>query len=164
MYHPRTFVHNRSGDLSHRERDGIVSSLGTFPKVIRRPQSSRMKRDCIIPGHLSIIDPVTSVIENVMGLYHPWEPSLRCSETSVFENEEGLYHPGTFVHNRIGDLGHQERDGIVSSLGTFPKVIRRPRSSRMKRYCIIPGNLSIIYSVTSVLEKVVGMHHPWTSS
>ena len=75
---------------------------------------------------------------------------------------EGLYHPGTSVHNRSGDLGHRERDGIVSSLGTFPKVIRRPRSSRMKRDFIILGHLSIIDPVASVLENVVGLHHPWT--
>ena len=82
--------------------------------------------------------------------------------TSVLKNEEGLYHPGTYIHNRSGDLGPQEHDGIVSSLGTFPKVIRRPWSSRMKRDCIISGHLSIIDPVTSVLENVVGLHHPWT--
>ena len=98
-----------------------------------------MKRDCIILGHLSKSDPVTSVLEN----------------------EEGLYHPRTSVHNRAGDLSPRERGGIVSSLGTYPKVIRRPRSSRMKRDCIIPGHLSIIDPVTLVLENVVGLYHPW---
>ena len=102
LYHPGTSVHNRSGDLGPRERDGIVSSLGTFPKVIQRPQSSRMKRDCIIPGHLSKSDPVTLVLKN----------------------EEGLYHPGTSVQNRSGDFSPRECSGIVSSLGIFPKVIR----------------------------------------
>ena len=77
---------------------------------------------------------------------------------------KGLYHPGTSIHNRSSDLGHREHDGIVSSLGTFPKVIWRPRSSRMKRDCIILGHLSIIDPVTSVLENAVGLHHPWTSS
>ena len=77
LYHPRTSVHNRSSDLGHREHDGIVLSLGTFPKVIRRPRSLRMKRDCIILGHLSIIDLVTSVLENVAGLYHPWALALK---------------------------------------------------------------------------------------
>ena len=101
-----------------------------------------MKRDCIILGHLSRIDPVTSVLEN----------------------EEGLYHPRTSVHNRSSDLGPRECGGIVSSLGTCPKVIWRPRSLSMKRDCIILGHLSIIDPVTSVLENVVGLHHPWTSS
>ena len=49
--------------------------------VLERPSSKggvvMLQRDCIIPRHLSIIDPVTSVIENVMGLYHPWAPSLK---------------------------------------------------------------------------------------
>ena len=76
-----------------------------------------------------------------VGFYHPWALALSDPETSVFENEEGLYHPRTSVHNRSSDLGPQERGGIVSSLGTFPKVIQRPRSSRMKWDCIIPGNL-----------------------
>ena len=98
--------------------------------------------DCIILGHMSRSD----------------------LETLVFENEEGFYYPRTSIHNRSGDLGPRERDGIVSSLGTCPKVIQRPWSSRMKRYCIIPGHLSIMNPVTSVLKNVVGLHHPWTSS
>ena len=72
--------------------------------------------DCIIPGHLSIIDPMTSVLENVVGLYHPWALSLKYPETSVFENEEGLYHPGTSIHNRSNDLGPRECGRIASSL------------------------------------------------
>ena len=71
LYHLRTSVHNRSSYLGPQERDGIVSSLGTFPKVIWRPRSSRMKRDCIILGHLFKSDPVTSVLKNDEGLYHP---------------------------------------------------------------------------------------------
>ena len=63
-----------------------------------------MKRDCIIPGHLSKSDPVTSVLEN----------------------EEGLYHPGTSVQNRSGDFGPQECSGIASSLNfgleRYPKA------------------------------------------
>ena len=98
-----------------------------------------LKRDCIIPGHLSKSDMVTSVLEN----------------------EEGFYHPRTSIHNRSGDLDPRERGGIVSSLGTFPKVIRRLRSSRMKRDCIISGHLSIIDPMTSVLENMVGLYHPW---
>ena len=93
LYHPGTSVHNRSGDLGPRECGGIVSSLGTCPKVIQRPQSLRMKRDCIIPRHLSTIDPVTLVLENVVGLYHPWALALKWS----------------------GDLGLREWRGIVSS-------------------------------------------------
>ena len=62
--------------------------------VIRRPRSSRMKRDCIILGHLSRSDPVASVIEN----------------------EEGLYHPGTSVQNRYDDFSPRECSGIASSL------------------------------------------------
>ena len=72
---------------------GIVSSLGTFPKVIRRLQSSRMKRDCIILRHLSKSDLLTSVIKN----------------------EEGLYHPGTNVHNRSSDFSPRECGRITSS-------------------------------------------------
>ena len=53
-----------------------------------------MKRDCLILGHLSRIDLVTSVLEN----------------------EEGLYHPGTSIQNRSGDFGPQECSGIASSL------------------------------------------------
>ena len=68
--------------------------LEIYPKVTRRPWSSIMKRDCIIPGHLSKSDPVTSVLEN----------------------EEGLYHPGTSVQNRFSDFGLRECGGIASSL------------------------------------------------
>ena len=103
LYHPRTSVHNRSGDLSPQERGGIVSSLGTFPKVIQRPRSSRMKRDCNIPGH----------------------PSKSDSVASVLENEEGLYHPGTSVQNRSGDFGLRECGGIASSLNFGSKCIWR---------------------------------------
>ena len=53
-----------------------------------------MKRDCIIPRHLSRSDPVTSVLEN----------------------EEGLYHLETFVQNRFSDFNPRECSGIASSL------------------------------------------------
>ena len=53
-----------------------------------------MKRDCIILGHLSRSDPVTSVPEN----------------------EEGLYHPGTSVQNRSGAFSPRECGRIASSL------------------------------------------------
>ena len=36
--------------------------------------------------------------------------------TSVLENEEGLYHPGTSVQNRSDDFGPRECSGIASSL------------------------------------------------
>ena len=64
-----------------------------------------LKRDCIIPGHLSKSDPVTSVLENEEGLYHPGTSvqnriasylnfgSERYWEASVLENVVGLYHP-----------------------------------------------------------------------
>ena len=94
--------------------------------------------DCIILGHMSRSD----------------------LKTSVFENEEGLYHPGTSVHNRSGDLSHRECDWIVSSLGTFPKLIQRPRYSRMKRDCIILGYMSRSDPMTSVIENVAGLYHP----
>ena len=56
LYRPGTSVHNRSDGFGPRECGRIASSLGICPEVIRRPQSSRMKRDCIILGHLSTID------------------------------------------------------------------------------------------------------------
>ena len=46
--------------------------------------------DCIILGHLSKSDPVTLVLEN----------------------EEGLYHPGTSVQNVFGGLGTHESGGL----------------------------------------------------
>ena len=82
---------------------GIVSSLDTCPKVIQWLRSSRMKRDCIIPGHLSKSDLVTSVLEN----------------------EEGFYHPRTSIQNRSGDFGLRECGGIASSLNFGSKCIRR---------------------------------------
>ena len=103
LYHPGTSVHNRSGDLGPRERGGIVSSLGTFPKVIQRPWSLIMKRNCIILGHLSKSDPMTSVLKN----------------------EEGLYHPGTSVQNISCDFGLCEGGGIASSLKFGSKCIQR---------------------------------------
>ena len=95
---------------------GIVSSLGTFPKVIQRSRSSRMKRDCIILGHMSRSDP----------------------ETSVFENEEGLYHPGTYVQKWSGDLSHRECSRIVSSLNFGLEQIQWIWYSRMCVDSIIP--------------------------
>ena len=90
--------------------------LGTCPKLIRRPQSSRMKRDCMILEHMSRNNPVTSVIENVAGLYHPlssiqngsseiqssrrWQDCIILEllfktdlVTLVMENVVGFYHP-----------------------------------------------------------------------
>ena len=119
---------------------GIVSSWDTCPKVIRWLRSSRMNRDCIILELLFITDPVNSVLENVVGLYHLW----------------------TSVQNRFGDFGPQEWRGIVSSLDICPERIQWLQSSRMWRDCIILGHLSIIDPVASVLENVVGLHHPWT--
>ena len=67
--------------------------------MIQRPRYSRMKRDCISSGHLSIIDPVTSVLENVVGLHHPkvigTDSPVINPVTSVVKNVVGLYHPWT---------------------------------------------------------------------
>ena len=52
LYHPWTLALKWYGDLSLREWRGIVSSWDICPEVIPRAQSSRMKWDCIIPGHL----------------------------------------------------------------------------------------------------------------
>ena len=81
---------------------GIVSSLGIFPKVIWWPRSSRMNKDCIISGHLSIMDPVTSILENVVRLYHPWN----------------------LVQNGSSDFDTRERGRIVSSLNFSSKRIQ----------------------------------------
>ena len=59
--------------------------------------------DCIILGHLSKSDPVTSVLEN----------------------EEGLYHPGTSIQNRSGEFSIRECGDIASPLNFGSKCIQR---------------------------------------
>ena len=114
---------------------------------------------------MSRSDPVISVIENVVGLYHPWTSVQNGSGvTSVIKNVAGLYHPWTLVQNGSSELhssrtwqdciilelqfrmdpmnfGHQEGGNIVSSLDFGSKWIRW----------------------TSVIEKVVGLYHLWSS-
>ena len=64
--------------LPRVEFEHFQDKLGVVRKDLPRKGGVVMlQRDCIILVHLSIIDPVTSVIENVMGLYHPWAPSLK---------------------------------------------------------------------------------------
>ena len=116
---------------------GIVSSLDTFLKVIQWPRSSRVKRDCVIPGHLSIMDSVTSVLENVMGLHHPW----------------------TSVQNVSGGFGPRECGGIASSLNFCSECIRRLQSTWMWWDCIILEFLFRMYLEASIFVNVVGLHH-----
>ena len=93
LYHPGTSVQNRSDDFSLRECGGIVSSLGIYPKVIRWPQSSRMKRDCIIPGHRSIMNLVTSIPRMKRDCIIPEIQFEMYLETLIPMNVEGLHHP-----------------------------------------------------------------------
>ena len=140
LYHPWTFVQNGSGDFGPRECGGIVSSLNICSEQIRWLQSSRMWWDCIIPEHLLRTDPMTSVLENVVG----------------------LYHPRTFVQNGSSDFSPWECGGLVSSLNICSERIRWLRSLRMWWDCIIPKHWFRTDPMTSILESVVGLHHPWT--
>ena len=141
LYHPWSLAQKWPRDLGLREWRGIVLSRDICPKVIRWPRSSRMKRDCIILGHLSKIDLVTSVPLNVVGLHHPWTSVQNVSGGLGPHESGGLHHPWTSVQNVSGDLSPRECGKIVSSLNFDSKRIQW----------------------TSVIKKVVGLYHPWTS-
>ena len=140
LYHPWTSVQNRSGELGTRERSRIVSSLNFSSERIRWLLSSRMWWDRMILELWFRTNPVTSVLENVVGLYHPW----------------------TSVQNVYGDFGPRECGGIVSSLNFSSERIRWLRSSRMWWDCIVPELQFITDPVTSILANVVGLYHPKT--
>ena len=113
-----------------------------------------MKRDCIILGHLSKSDSVTSVLEN----------------------EEGLYHPGTSVQNRSGDfslriileLRFKMYPEVSSPVKVVDCIILEPRfkmypevSAPVKVVdCIIPEPRFKMYLEISVPVNVVGLYHP----
>ena len=117
LYHPWALSLKWSRYLGLWEWSGIVSSLGTFPKVIRRPRSLRMKRDCIILGHMSRSDLVTLVIENVARLYHPWTSVQNgSSELRSSRRRQDYIILGLRFRMDPMNFGHREGGRIVSSL------------------------------------------------
>ena len=102
--------------------------------------SLRKKQDCIIPEQLFRTDPVTLVLENVVGLYHPWTFVLNCirwlRSLKMWKDCIILGLSPKVIGSDYPiivscDFGCRECGRIVSSPDLSPKVIQRLSSS----YC-----------------------------